>query len=280
VVSTHADIREVGTDAKAPLRSGGSAGYGWGGQVGVVQLILVVVVAGAVGVGWRLVRYPGGRRYAFSDVHRADRQDLDRARAAVRALRGVARQEVSRAESRAARASRAYERRIDDAERELERLRRPGRGAFVAELGEVSLYEHALVFKGTEIPLAGLAVRFELARNTSKTYIYLTRPDGRVELPDYADEAFPEEHVRRFSVRIENAVAAENEFRDRRTGAIRRAQSELKEARLDTAERDNARQALERVKARHSDSPELAKALAELEAARDRWHALSGRRPR
>ncbi|WP_153537530.1 hypothetical protein [Streptomyces sp. RB17] len=246
----------------------------------MVGLISVVLVVGAVFVVWRLMRYPGGWQYAFSDVHRADRQDLDRARSAVRAVRGTARQEVSRAETRATRAERAYERRIGDAERELARLRRPGRGAFVTRLGEVTLYQHALLFKGKEIPLAGLAVRFELARNSKKSYIYLTHPDGRVEFPGYADEEFPEEHVRRFSVRIENAVAAENTFRDGRADGIRQAESALEEARLDTAEKDDAREALEQVRARHSESPELAKALAALETARDRWQALTGRRPR
>ncbi|WEO93557.1 hypothetical protein A6P39_005735 [Streptomyces sp. FXJ1.172] len=246
----------------------------------MVELILALVVVGVAGVGWRLARYPGGWRYAFSDVHRADRQDLARTRAAVRTLRGTARQEESEARSRVAQAERAYDRRIDTLERKLAQLERPGRGAYDSGLGELTLYRHVLLFKGKEIPLAGLGVRFELARNTDTMYIHLKRPDGRAELSEFAHETFPEDQVRRFGVRIENAVAAENTLRDRRPETIRRTKSELQDARADTADKDHAREALERVRARHSDNPRLTKALAELEAARDRWRHLTGHRPR
>ncbi|MFB7509815.1 hypothetical protein [Streptomyces broussonetiae] len=246
----------------------------------MVGLMVALVVVGAVGLGWRLARYPGGLRYAFSDVHRADRQDLKRTRAAVRTLQGTARQEESQAQIRATQAERAYDRRIDALERKLEQLERPGRGAYDTGLGDLSLYRHVLLFKGKEIPLAGLGVRFDLARNTETMYIHLKRPEGWADLSEYAHETFPEDQVRRFGVRIENAVAAENAFRDLLPEAIRKTGSDLADARADTAEKDGARAALERVRARHSDGPLLAKALAELEAARDRWQRLTGRRPR
>lgn len=68
----------------------------------------------------------------------------------MRALRGTAREEVPEAQTRVARAERAYERRIDDLEPNPARLERPGRGGLEAELGELYLYKHVLLFKGKE----------------------------------------------------------------------------------------------------------------------------------
>ncbi|MGW4890815.1 hypothetical protein ACWEQL_00885 [Kitasatospora sp. NPDC004240] len=246
----------------------------------MVGWMVALVLVAAIGVAWWRRRYPGAWRFAFAGAHSKDRQELDDARGAHRTGHGRARTELARAETRVKQADQAHHAAVVAAERAVARLRRPGRGGLVAELGEVALYEHVLVFKDTQMPLAGLAARFELARNSSKMYIYLTRSDGRVELPDYTGEDFEEEDVRRFSVRIQNAVADENEFRHNREDAIRQAETAADKARADTAAQDKARAHLEAVAARHTDSAELADLDADLEAARDRWEALTGCRPR
>ncbi|MFE7546718.1 hypothetical protein [Streptomyces gardneri] len=51
-----------------------------------------------------------------------------------------------------------------------------------------------------EIPLACLAVQFEVARNANTTYIYLRASDGLPELAEFDGSQFSEEDVRRFSV--------------------------------------------------------------------------------
>ncbi|WP_228924552.1 hypothetical protein [Streptomyces sp. DH7] len=247
--------------------------------MGVVELVGVALIGGAVWAVWQLVHYPGSWSFAFAPVHKPDREDLARPRASVSKVRGRARQEVSGAQGRLTRAEQAYEKQTELALRELERLRRTGRGAFAAELGKVSLYEHVAIFEEQEIPLAGLAVQFDAARSASTTYIYLRSPSGLAELAEFDGAEFPEEDVRRFSVRIEKAVSVEKEFLRQRAEAIREAEAGLEEARADTAAMDTARAALEEVTARHENSAELRKALAEREAAFDRWEALTGRRP-
>ncbi|MFI8823919.1 hypothetical protein [Streptomyces sp. NPDC053431] len=245
-----------------------------------VTLVLAAVLIGGAAWGvWQLVQYPGGWSFAFSAVHKADRQDLARARAAVNTVRGRASQEVSAAQERLTRAERAYENRIEQAVRELKRLRSAGRGAFAEELGKLSLYEHVAVLEEQEMALAGLEVRFEVARSTDTTFIYLRTSDGRPELAEFDGAEFAEVDVRRFSLRIEKAVAAEEKFRRQRAEAIQQADANLEKARADTADVDTARAALEKVTARHENSAELRKALAEREAAFDRWEALTGRRP-
>ncbi|WP_406858768.1 hypothetical protein ABZO31_00305 [Streptomyces sp. HUAS MG47] len=246
----------------------------------VVELVAVALVGGVVWAVWRVVQYPGGWSFAFAPVHKTDRENLARARNDVAKVRGRVRQEASDAQNRLTRAERAYKDRGQLAERELERLRRAGRGAFAARLGKVSLYEHVAIFEEQEIPLVGLAVQFDAARSTSTAYIYLRSSDGLAELAEFDGAEFPEEDVRRFSVRIEKAVSVEEKFRRRQAESIRKAEAGLEEARADTAAMDAARAALEKVTARHENSAELRKVLAELETAFDRWEALTGRRPR
>ncbi|MFI9296657.1 hypothetical protein H4W23_01150 [Streptomyces gardneri] len=246
----------------------------------VTEVLAAVLIGGAAWGVWRLIQYPGGWSFAFAAVHQADRQDLAQARNAVSKVRGTARKEVAVAQKRHERAKQAYEERGESAVRELDRLRRTGCGALAEELGKVSLYEHVATFEGQEIPLAGLAVQFEVARSTNTTYIYLRASDGLPELAEFDGSQFPEEDVRRFSVRIEKAVAVEEKFRKQLAEAIEIAEAGLEEARADSADMDTARAELEKVTARHEDSAELRKAVGEREEAFDRWEALTGRRPR
>ncbi|MFF3457063.1 hypothetical protein ACFYXH_22620 [Streptomyces sp. NPDC002730] len=143
----------------------------------VVWLVPVLFLAVGVGLGWWLYRYPGGRKPAFSGEYRLNRQDLDNARHTVRSLRSKALHELNEAQTRVTQADRVYQGRIDDLERALQRLREPvGRRELKMPLGEVSLYEHVLVFLGKDVPLANLAVHQETG--TTHHYLYVTSPEG------------------------------------------------------------------------------------------------------
>lgn len=247
--------------------------------MGIVGMTLTVVILVLAGAGRRLRRYPGGWRFALSGRHEADRDALDRARRAVRKLRRRARRELARARAQVARADRAHRRRVGDAERHLARLRRPGKGAFVAALGKVSLHAHVMVISGREtkvLQLDGLQVRFE--HSPTGHHLYLRRPDG-VHLESYPPGEHGEDGVRRFSVRVENAVAKENRFRTELATAVKKAEDALKAAHADTGPAQDARRWLGMLTARQIRDPALAGALAGLEAARDRWQGLTGRRP-
>ncbi|MEU4091713.1 hypothetical protein [Streptomyces sp. NPDC026673] len=231
------------------------------------------------GVGWRLRRYPGGWSFAFSDRHHEDREALDRARRAVRHLRGQARRELATARRHVARADRSHRRRVDNAARRIARLRQPGNGRFISLLGKVSLYEHAIVISGPKpkaLPLDGMQVRFE--HSPVGHHIYLRRPDG-VHLESYATARHTEESVRGFSVRIENQVAKEDGFRTELTASVKKAEDELTSVQADTRSTEQARRRLNTVTARQSRDTVLAAALARLDAARDQWQCLTGRRP-
>ncbi|MDX3234243.1 hypothetical protein PV392_00785 [Streptomyces sp. ME03-5709C] len=247
--------------------------------MGIAGMTLTVVVLVLAGVGRRLHRYPGGWRFALSGRHDADRDALDDARRAVRSLRRAERRELSGARATLARADRRHQRRVSDAERHLARLRRPGKGAFVAALGKVALYEHVVVVSGPQVkalPLDGLEVRFEHSKTGN--HLYLRRPDG-VHLESYPPGEHDEDVVRRFGVRVENAVAEESTFRTALAASVKKAEDDLEAAHADTGAAQDARSRLESVTARLSRDPAPAAARARLEAARDRWQGLTGRRP-
>ncbi|MGG7568726.1 hypothetical protein [Streptomyces sirii] len=241
---------------------------------------LVVVVALGVGyVAWRLVQYPGGWDYAFDEQYGADREALDDARGAVRELKGTARREVRQAQTAVAQAEKAYRSRISRVEAELEQLRTPNRGDHVDQLGQIVLHEHALLVGDDEMPLAGLQVRFDLARSTHVSYVYLTQSDGRDRMERFAEDVFPEDTVRQFSVRLQNAAVTENQLQALRDSDIHKLEAELREARKETEPVETARKLLEGTRARHSSDPQLPKAQAALDDARDVWQELTGRRP-
>ncbi|WP_260634066.1 hypothetical protein [Streptomyces angustmyceticus] len=241
---------------------------------------LVVVVALGVGwVGWRLAQFPGGWAYAFHEQYRADREALEGARGAVRQLKGTARRELRQAQTAVTRAEKAYRSRISRAEAELQQLRTPNRGDHVDQLGQIVLHEHALLVGDDEVPLAGLQVRFDLARSTHVSYVYLTQPDGRERLERFAGDEFPEDTVRQFSVRLQNAAVAANKLQTLRDVDIHKLEGELREAQEATGPVEMARELLEEMRARHGSDPQLPKARAALDDACDEWQELTGQRP-
>lgn len=108
---------------------------------------------------------------------------------------------------------------------------------------------------------------------------YLTQPSGKVRYESYPREEHEEEEVRRFAVRIENEVAEENTFRRQLKRLIAEAEVELGEAQNDTESHEAARLRLAEVSKQQQKDKRVAEARSELEAARERWHAVSGRRP-
>jgi hypothetical protein len=163
-------------------------------------------------------------------------------------------------------------------EQRIEALRRPGRGSEVAVLGEVALYEHSVLADGREIPLAGLTVRLDHAQH--QHFLYLTGPDGRSSTHKFARGEHGEEGVRRFTVRMENAVAEENAFRIRSAVLLEQAEDDLVRAREDTAAQDEARARIAEFERRQRRDTRQAEADRELKAARDRWQKLTGKHPR
>ncbi|WP_141746807.1 hypothetical protein [Streptomyces agglomeratus] len=201
------------------------------------------------------------------------------ARKFVRELQSTARRETWQARTEVKRAEWAYRRRVRRAEFELEQLRTPHRGPRVERLGRITLHEHTVLVADEELRLPHVQVRFELARSKHVSYVYLKEPDGRECMERYEGEEYPEEAVRRFTVRIQNAAVAAQRLRERRAGTIRALEAGLREAEKATEPIAVAQERLEKTRARHSADRELPRARAALDDARKGWQDLTGRRP-
>lgn len=243
----------------------------------LVRVLFVLALAAAAYIGWRRSRYPGGWAHAFSPDHTAARGDLDRYRRQAGALDRESRKERNAAHAQLDRAQLRHRERVRAIERRIAALRRPGRGRMVAEFGEVTLHEHIVLAEGHEIPLAGLAVRLDHAQH--QHFLYLVQPSGRSSIQKYMRSEHDEESVRRFAVRLENAVAEENAFRIRAAAELEQAEEELTTARVDTGPQDEARARITEVEERQRRDAKRQEAGVELEAARDRWQRLTGKRP-
>ncbi|MFF4243523.1 hypothetical protein ACFYY2_03505 [Streptomyces sp. NPDC001822] len=246
----------------------------------VIRWAVAVLAFGAGWAVWHALRYPGAPAYAFRRKYRGDRKSLAGARGLVRGLRSAALRERARAWLKAERAERAYRQRIARTEAALRQLRTPKRGRRVEQLGRVVLHEHAVLVGHAEVPLAGLRVRLETARSAKTWYVYLAEPDGHERMERYSAGEYAEDTVRRFATRLQNASVAAGRRLDKRGGAIRKLEAELLRARTATGPVAAAQAAREETRLRHENRPELPKARAALEDAKDAWQGLTGHRPR
>ncbi|CAG6391818.1 hypothetical protein NMG29_39940 [Streptomyces cocklensis] len=244
----------------------------------LVSGLAVAVVAAAVYVGWRLFHYPGGWDFAFGTAHASARADLDRARRQADTLKRESDKELNAAHGHLKRAQHQQREQARAIERRIAGLLRPGRGSMISQLGDVSLHEHSVLVDDKEIPLADLVVRLDHAQH--QHFLYLTPADGNVCLHRYPRSDHEEDIVRRFAIRLENAIADENAYRIRATAQAEVAEKELAEVRADTTAQDTARAHISEVEERQRHDTRHHDAHQNLEAARDRWQELTGKRPR
>ncbi|MHC3455722.1 hypothetical protein [Streptomyces prasinus] len=174
-------------------------------------------------------------------------------------------------------------------EQQIARLRNPGIGERLDDLGELALFKHFIVVTSTtgtrSIPLDGLDVRFETGQINHS--IYLTEATGRVHRAKYPhllpamddQQKFDEDAVRDFAVAIQNAVADENTFRARLPTQLKKVEKELEDARVDTRAQEAARKRLAQVRQRNRQDPQRKAADVALDEALKDWETLTGRIP-
>jgi hypothetical protein len=215
-----------------------------------IRLLVLFAVGGGVYTLWRLYSYPGGWAYAFHPRHAAARGDLDKARRPARDLAREAKKELATAHAGIERADRRHRAVIRSIEREIHNLHHPGRGQEVAELGGLTIHQHAVVKDDREIPLEGLKIHLEHAQH--QDFIHLTPTDGDACHESYLRAEHDADDVRRFAMQLENAVAEERSHHARTAKLITQKQGELAQARADTSLHDEARVLLAEVNSRLS----------------------------
>jgi hypothetical protein len=242
-----------------------------------VGLLVLLAAGGGAYALWRRYNYPGDWAHAFHPRHAADRDDLDKARRPARDLAREREKELAAAHAGIERADRRHRAVVRSIEQEIHHLRHPGRGQEVAELGGLTLHQHAVIKDDREIPLQGLAIHHEHAQQ--QDFIHLAPTDGDPCHTSYPHAAYDPDDVRRFAMRLESAVADERSHQGRTTKLVTQKQEELTEAQADTSLHDDARAHLTDVTSRQRQAPPPHAAQSELNAAHDRWHISPANAP-
>ncbi|MFF9569895.1 hypothetical protein [Streptomyces sp. NPDC014685] len=254
-----------------------------------MRTLLLVVLAATAGTAWYWSRFPGKWIFAFSTRYANNRAPLTTCRRNLREVDKEAAQAEKSARERAGAEEAKYQQDVQELEKEIAGLLRPGLGRCVkGPIGDITLYEHAVKMAGETpvvIPLAGLKAEFK----SDPTYmIDLTEPSSRPHRAKYprrreaGDEETPfftAEQLSDFTFEILKAAADENNFRTYREARLPHARKELETARNNTASRDEALKNLQDVCAWQKSNPRRKAALAELDAERRRWQELTGKMP-
>ncbi|MFD5454637.1 hypothetical protein [Streptomyces olivaceus] len=254
-------------------------------------LLGVIVLAG---LGFWLVRkryrYPGGWAFAFSPQYEGDREALDGPRREARGWARRAAQEEALARKTVAAAEADRDRRLHALAQRRERLRNPGSGERLGELGSLTLFRHCLEVKSGSlthsVELAGMEVRFDSGHKHH--YLYCTDSSGHPHQakyphlpapPDTQEQRFDEDMVRDFMVKIQGAVAQENIFREGIPQKLKTVEDSWEETQNDTGDIDAARKRLEEIRERNREDPRSEVLEERLMEAFRKWEELTGRTP-
>ncbi|WEV26327.1 hypothetical protein OYE22_14810 [Streptomyces sp. 71268] len=257
------------------------------------------VVAVSLGVlACRWASYPGSWVAMFGAEYAKPRGELRRVREELTAARRASAHRLEAATERLRVARAAYQAEVDGAERRLRSLRAPAPGSRVTWLGRIAVHEEALRLfdedgpldetgrhrtpasgPSTDLPLATLTVDCAPSDDPPETCVTLTSGNSVSYEVGYAHREYPEANVRQFVSDVRSAVARAREAQAAREQHIAAAEADLAAARAATEDVDAARTRVERVRTAERVDPEVRRAADALEAQRDRWHAITGRRP-
>ncbi|GAA5002587.1 hypothetical protein GCM10025734_39270 [Kitasatospora paranensis] len=249
-------------------KGAGMAAIGW---------VMLAVLAGGAGLGWRLHRYPGGRECAFGTEYAALRDDLTAARRRVRTEVRTENRERTEADAQVRGREAEYRQRVAAAEAELAELRDPGPGRELDTLGTVVLHERVLIAGRQQFPLAGIDV--SVRGYGGGWRLRLRPPRGRATEVTFSRKDFDEDDVRRFADRITDTVPHAERHAEVHPGRVADGEVRLDRIRADTTAVARARAEAERIRTRHRAEDRAALAREELEAVRKRWKAVTGHLP-
>ncbi|MHB6912770.1 hypothetical protein [Streptomyces sp. DB-54] len=287
-----ADFREVDPDCRQRLEDCCRRRK----ELSEIVLIPLLVLGFALFcVVRQLVLYPcrlDELRYAFHPKYSDERAALDAHRRHRRTVDGEHRKRVDTAERQTAEVTANGQARVRKLRREQDELLQPARGTLLApELGQLRLYEHALLFKEQvgageeasagdfeEMRLAGLDVDVE--SGPEEIFINVIRHDGRKYTAAYQRAEYQESKVRAFYNLIYNRVLSENNLDRSRRSRAAEIDAEVARIKADTAAKEEeARQKIAKLVEAQQTDARRTQAQEAWDAACDAWQNLTGRRP-
>ena len=237
----------------------------------------LLLLAGAVGTGRRLVRYPGGWACSFGGAFSSRRRELAEARSAVRALERQRRRELHSADRELRRVEAERNRRIRALHRQRKQLDAVGHGELLHSLGGLTLHQHAVLVRGRAVPLHRARIGHDLARH--QHVLLVTGQDGRRRRLTLDRDRYSDDAVRTLVARAQGALVDEETFQQKREADIAETEAQLKQALADLAPVQQARERQAKAVERWRNDPRPVRAEARLKAVGERWCADTGRRP-
>ncbi|MBA0053677.1 hypothetical protein E0L36_23260 [Streptomyces sp. AJS327] len=258
--------------------------------LGALVLLIVVVRR------WML--YPGGWDPMFSAEYEKRRGALHYRRRRLREAHQAGERRRRVAAQRVARAERDYRSSVASAEGQLRRLHSEGPGDRLTGLGRITLYERTVRLSAADgeldadtgshapadgpfedFPLEGLEVERGTYSSTGDMYLTLRWKTAKTVRVGYPGADYSERDVHRLELELEDAARGARKAREQRARSIAAAEERLAEARADTEAIEEARANSARVEAEEAENTDVSRAHEELEAERDTWESVTGRRP-
>ncbi|MEU3962217.1 hypothetical protein AB0F42_20785 [Streptomyces buecherae] len=257
------------------------------------------IVAVSLGiVAYRWASYPGSWAAMFGAEYAKPRGELRRLREELTDARRASAHRLEAATERLRQVRAAYQAEVAGAERRLRGLRDPAPGSRVTWLGRIAVHEEVLRLfdedgpldetgrhrtpasgPSTDLPLATLTVDCVPSDEPAGMCVTLAAGTSVPYEVCYAHREYPEPNVRQFVSDVRSAVARARDAQAARERHIAAAEADLAAARAATEDVDAARTRVEWVKAAERVDPDIARATDALDEQRDRWQAITGRRP-
>ena len=245
--------------------------------VTVTVVCVLLLLAGAVGTGLRLIRYPGGWAYSFGGAFSSRRRELAGARSEVRALERQRRRELGSADRELRRVEAERSRRIKGLHRQRRQLDAVGHGELLHSLGGLTLHQHTVLVHGKAVPLHRARISHGLARH--QHVLLVTGQDGKRRRLTLDRDTYSDDAVRTVVARAQGAMVDEETFQQKREADIAEKEAQLKQAQADLAPVQQARERQAKAAERWRNDPRPARAEARLKAVGERWYADTGHRP-
>ena len=186
-----------------------------------VLLILVLLIGICAGIFLKMASSFGGVKPFLAKELKEERAALTAHRKKAKALEKSTKSELSSVTKDLKSAQKEYDKRVSSAAAKLESLLNPGKGAKVARVGKVYLYEHEIEVRGNLYSLNGLQISTNITPNAAMLTLLFSNGMKLVETYDTSwrdagegkqKRDFTHEEIIQFETMINNHIIVEEDF--------------------------------------------------------------------
>jgi len=186
-----------------------------------ILLILVLLIGICAGIFLKIASSFGGVKPFLANELKEERATLTAHRKKAKALEKSTKSELSSVTKDLKSAQKEYDKRVNSAAAKLESLLNPGKGAKVARVGKVYLFEHEIEVRGNLYSLNGLQISTNITPNAAMLTLLFSNGMKLVETYDTSwrdagegkqKRDFTHEEIIQFETMINNHIIVEEDF--------------------------------------------------------------------